>query len=53
MGPRWFFAALPVVLVLLAQVFVEAQDGRETDPAASLTAALSAACRGNEAEFEN
>jgi len=53
MSPRWFFAALPFVLVLLAQVSVEAQEGRETDPAASLTAALSAACRSNEAEFEN
>ncbi len=30
-----------------------AQDGHETDPAAALTAALNAACRGNEAMFAN
>lgn len=32
---------------------VRAQDGHETDPAASLSAALSAACRSNAAEFAN
>ena len=53
MNRRCFLAAMPVVLVLLLQVSVRAQDGHETDPAASLAAALSAACRGNEAEFEN
>lgn len=32
---------------------VSAQDGHETDPAAALTAALNAACRGNETMFAN
>jgi len=50
---RCFFSALPVVLFLLAQVPIRAQEGRETDPEASLAAALSAACRANEAQFEN
>jgi hypothetical protein len=30
-----------------------APDGKETDPAAALTSALTAACRGNETEFAN
>jgi len=50
---RCFFSAVPVVLVLLAQVPIRAQEGRENDPVASLAAALSAACRANEAQFEN
>lgn len=50
---RCFFPAVPVVLFLLAQVPIRAQEGRETDPVASLAAALSAACRANEAQFEN
>ncbi len=40
-------------LLLLTPVLCRAQDGRETDPAASLAAALAAACRANEAQFEN
>ncbi len=50
---RCFFSTVPVVLVLLAQLPVRAQEGRETDPVASLAAALSAACRANETQFEN
>jgi len=53
MNPRCFLSAVPVVLALVCPVCVRAQDGRETDPAASLAAALSAACRANEAQFEN
>jgi len=53
MNPRCFLSAVPVVLALVCSVCVRAQDGRETDPAASLAAALSAACRANEAQFEN
>ena len=42
------------VLVALAGVSsASAQDGRETDPAAALTSALNAACRGNETMFAN
>ena len=42
------------VLVAFAGVSsVLAQDGRETDPAAALTSALNAACRGNETMFAN
>jgi type II secretory pathway pseudopilin PulG len=53
MNPRREFSAVPLVLVLLFSVPAMAQDGRETDPAASLAAALSAACRGSESQFEN
>lgn len=51
--------SLPVVcllacaIVLSASVRAIAQDGHETDPAASLASALAAACRANETEFEN
>ncbi|HXW62824.1 MAG TPA: hypothetical protein VEJ45_09505 [Candidatus Acidoferrales bacterium] len=52
MVPRCFFVAVLVIL-LPFPIHLLAQDGRETDPAASLAAALSAACRSNEAQFEN
>jgi len=47
-----------VCLAACASVFffsipVAAQDGHETDPAASLAAVLTAACRGNETQFAN
>lgn len=47
-----------VLLVLVFAAFAVtfsafAQDGRETDPAGALTAALNAACRGNETMFAN
>jgi type II secretory pathway pseudopilin PulG len=53
MNPRREFSAVALVLFLLFLVPAMAQDGRETDPAASLAAALSAACRASEAQFEN
>jgi type II secretory pathway pseudopilin PulG len=53
MNPRREFSAVALVLVLLFSVPAMAQEGRETDPAASLAAALSAACRASEAQFEN
>jgi type II secretory pathway pseudopilin PulG len=53
MNPRCCLAAVPVVLALLSPVPAIGQDGRETDPAASLAAALAAACRADETQFEN
>jgi len=53
MNPPHKLLAASLGLVLLFSVSAMAQDGRETDPAASLAAALSAACRANEAQFEN
>lgn len=53
---RRFFSVVSVSAALLALLLparVAAQDGRESDPAASLAAALSAACRANETQFEN
>jgi type II secretory pathway pseudopilin PulG len=47
------FSAVLLPLTLLCPVRGSAQDGHETDPAASLAAALSAACRSNETQFEN
>jgi hypothetical protein len=44
---------LACVFALSIPVRAAAQDGHETEPAASLASALSAACRANEAEFEN
>ncbi len=49
----------PIILSIAALVALScasgafAQDGHETDPAVALTAALVAACRGNEATFAN
>jgi len=53
MNRRWSFGAVPLVWALLFPVHGLAQDGHETDPAASLAAALSSACRANESQFEN
>jgi type II secretory pathway pseudopilin PulG len=39
--------------MLSCSIRAMAQDGHETDPAASLAAALTAACRGNETQFAN
>jgi hypothetical protein len=49
-----FMALLLAAAVALACVpRALAQDGRETDPAEALAAALAAACRANEAQFAN
>ena len=48
---RMVAAAAALTLLLAARA--AAQDGSETDATAALTAAISAACRGNEAQFEN
>lgn len=40
-------------IALFVPARTTAQDGHETDPAASLASALAAACRANETEFEN
>jgi type II secretory pathway pseudopilin PulG len=53
MNRRCSRSAVLFLLVLVYPVDALAQDGRETDPAASLAAALSSACRSNEAQFEN
>jgi type II secretory pathway pseudopilin PulG len=53
MSRRWPFSAVLLPLTLLSPVHASAQDGRESDPAQSLAAALSAACRSNETQFEN
>jgi type II secretory pathway pseudopilin PulG len=45
--------ALAWAILLSLTVRTFAQNGHETDPAASLAAALAAACRANETEFEN
>lgn len=45
------FAALMLPLCCAVPAF--AQDGKEAEPAAALTAALSAACRANESQFAN
>lgn len=46
-------AVFGTILALLLPATATPQDGRETDPAASLAAALAAACRANETQFEN
>ena len=46
-------AAMGAFLALPFPHAVAAQDGRESEPVAALTAALSAACRASEAQFEN
>jgi len=51
MGRIVFIVAWALVLLFPGQAV--GQDGHETDPAASLVAALSAACRADEAHFEN
>jgi len=48
---RW--AAIVVLWALSCAVNARAQEGRETDPAAALSAALSAACRASQAQFAN
>ena len=50
---RSTLAALGVFLALWLPAVAAAQDGRESEPVAALTAALSAACRANETQFEN
>jgi type II secretory pathway pseudopilin PulG len=40
-------------LCLCASISVQAQEGRESDPASALSAALAAACRANQAQFAN
>jgi len=50
---RSTLAALGVFLALWLAAVAAAQDGRESEPVAALTAALSAACRANETQFEN
>ena len=50
------FVQSAVILVLVAYVCAAnafAQDGHETDPAAALSAAFTAACRANETQFAN
>jgi hypothetical protein len=42
-----------VLLALFCAPDSSAQDGKESDPAAALTAALTAACRANETQFAN
>ncbi len=55
--PRLADVFAGVVLItafaLLCPAATRAQDGRENDPSAALSAALTAACRGNETEFAN
>jgi len=46
-------AATGALLALLFSHVGAAQDGKESEPIATLTAVLSAACRANEAQFEN
>jgi hypothetical protein len=46
-------AATAAILAVILPARATAQDGRETDPSASLAAALSAACRANELQFAN
>ena len=56
MNPRRCFVTTSLVACLLAlsiAIRTLAQDGHELDPAGSLAFALSAACRANEAQFEN
>jgi type II secretory pathway pseudopilin PulG len=45
--------AFGALFALLFPATATSQDGRESEPAASLAAALSAACRANETQFEN
>ncbi len=50
------FASLVAAFIgcaLLPCAPARAQDGHETDPAAALSSALTAACRGNETQFAN
>lgn len=50
----FLLAALAAALfVSLFPCHAAAQDGREADPAAALAAALAAACRANQTQFEN
>src|SRR6516225_1330352 len=56
MNPRRSFVTTCLVACLLAlsvAIRTLAQDEHELDPAGSLAFALSAACRANEAQFEN
>ncbi|HKV04469.1 MAG TPA: hypothetical protein VJO53_05095 [Candidatus Acidoferrales bacterium] len=46
-------AAAVIPLALSSPPNASPQDDRETDPAAALASALSAACRGNESQFAN
>jgi len=46
-------AALGAFFALRLPPVAAAQDGRESEPVAALTAALSAACRANETQFAN
>lgn len=46
-------SALALALALFVPPAALAQNGQEGDPAAALSAALTAACRANEAEFAN
>ena len=43
--------ALALITALTMPTAVHAQDGKETDPAAALTSALTAACKQNETQF--
>jgi hypothetical protein len=47
------FACVFIGCALLSCQPARAQDGHETDPAAALSSALTAACRGNETQFAN
>ncbi|HXY79310.1 MAG TPA: hypothetical protein VEI08_01605 [Candidatus Bathyarchaeia archaeon] len=46
-------AVLGACVVLFVATNAAAQDGRESDPATALAAALAAACRANETQFAN
>ncbi len=46
-------AAILAAMSLVWTMAASAQDGRETDPAAALSAAIMAACRANETQFAN
>lgn len=51
---RWkILAGVVAILFLLYSPGACTQEGREMDPGAALSAALGAACRGNEAQFTN
>jgi type II secretory pathway pseudopilin PulG len=54
MTQRRSLSVLAATLVLAwSPACLRAQEGRESDPGTALTAALSAACRGNQAQFAN
>jgi hypothetical protein len=46
-------AVVPVLVALAWAATASAQDGHETDPAAALSGAFTAACRANEMQFAN